>query len=58
MIKLCVNGKTVSMDAEPGMPLLGALRENLQLTGTKFGCGSWACRRRRHMTRSSGRGRR
>ncbi len=43
MIKLNVNGKTVAVDAEPDMPLLWALRENLQLTGTKFGCGMALC---------------
>ena len=43
MIKLNVNGKAVSLDAEPDMPLLWALRENLQLTGTKFGCGMALC---------------
>lgn len=43
MIKLSVNGKAVSLDAEPDMPLLWALREDLQLTGTKFGCGMALC---------------
>jgi len=43
MVSLSVNGKTVSVDAEPDMPLLWALRENLQLTGTKFGCGMALC---------------
>ena len=43
MVKLNVNGKAVSVDAEPDMPLLWALRENLQLTGTKFGCGAALC---------------
>ena len=43
MIKLTVNGKAVSIDAEADMPLLWALRENLQLTGTKFGCGMALC---------------
>jgi len=43
LIKLNVNGKAVSLDAEPDMPLLWALRENLQLTGTKFGCGMALC---------------
>jgi len=43
MIKLTVNGKPVSVDADPEMPLLWALRENLQLTGTKFGCGMALC---------------
>lgn len=43
MIKLNVNGKLVSLQAEPDMPLLWALREDLQLTGTKFGCGMALC---------------
>jgi isoquinoline 1-oxidoreductase alpha subunit len=43
MIKISVNGKPVSVDAEPDMPLLWALREQLQLTGTKFGCGMALC---------------
>jgi isoquinoline 1-oxidoreductase subunit alpha len=43
MIKLNVNGKAVSIDAEPDMPLLWALREDLQLQGTKFGCGMALC---------------
>ena len=43
MIQLVVNGKTVSVDADPEMPLLWALREHLQLTGTKFGCGMAQC---------------
>ena len=43
MIQLNVNGKTVSVDAEPDMPLLWALREDLQMTGTKFGCGMALC---------------
>jgi isoquinoline 1-oxidoreductase alpha subunit len=43
MIQFSVNGKAVSVDAEPDMPLLWALREDLQLTGTKFGCGMALC---------------
>ena len=43
MIKLTVNGKPVSLEADPDMPLLWALREDLQLTGTKFGCGMALC---------------
>ena len=38
-----VNGKAVTVDADPAMPLLWALREDLALTGTKFGCGIGAC---------------
>ena len=43
MIKLSVNGKTVSVGGDADMPLLWALREQLQLTGTKFGCGMALC---------------
>jgi isoquinoline 1-oxidoreductase subunit alpha len=43
MIKLSVNGKVVAIDADADMPLLWALREQLQLTGTKFGCGMALC---------------
>lgn len=42
-IETTVNGKAVSIDAEPDTPLLWALREDLGLTGTKFGCGIAAC---------------
>jgi isoquinoline 1-oxidoreductase subunit alpha len=42
-INFQVNGKSVQVDAEADMPLLWALREDLQLTGTKFGCGIGAC---------------
>ncbi len=42
-IKLNVNGKPVTLDADPDEPLLWALREDLQLTGTKFGCGMALC---------------
>ncbi|HEV8329861.1 MAG TPA: (2Fe-2S)-binding protein [Steroidobacteraceae bacterium] len=40
---LNVNGRTVQVAAEPDAPLLWVLREQLQLTGTKFGCGIAAC---------------
>ena len=43
MIQFFVNGKAVSVDADPDMPLLWGLREQLQLTGTKFGCGMALC---------------
>ena len=43
MIKLTVNEKPVEVDAEPDTPLLWVLRENLGLTGTKFGCGMALC---------------
>jgi nicotinate dehydrogenase subunit A len=42
-ISLRVNGKTQTVDAEPEMPLLYALRNDLQLNGAKFGCGLAQC---------------
>jgi isoquinoline 1-oxidoreductase subunit alpha len=42
-ITATVNGKPVSFEAEPDTPLLWAIREELGLTGTKFGCGVAAC---------------
>jgi isoquinoline 1-oxidoreductase alpha subunit len=42
-ITFIVNGKAHALEVEPEMPLLWALRENLGLTGTKFGCGISAC---------------
>jgi nicotinate dehydrogenase subunit A len=42
-ISLKVNGKTQVIDAEPDMPLLYALRNDLQLNGPKFGCGLAQC---------------
>jgi len=42
-ITLTVNGKAHTLDLEPEMPLLWALRETIGLTGTKFGCGISAC---------------
>lgn len=42
-IDATVNGKAVSFAAEPDTPLLWAIREELGLTGTKFGCGIAAC---------------
>ena len=38
-----VNGKPVNLDVEDDMPLLWALRDELGMTGTKFGCGIAAC---------------
>lgn len=43
MIQLNINGKSMSVDADPSTPLLWALRDSLGLTGTKFGCGVAAC---------------
>lgn len=38
-----LNGKAVSLDADPAMPLLWAIRDLAGLTGTKFGCGKALC---------------
>jgi isoquinoline 1-oxidoreductase alpha subunit len=38
-----VNGRTRSVDVEPGMPLLWVLRDELDLKGPKFGCGAGFC---------------
>lgn len=43
MISLTVNGVTHQLDVDPKMPLLWAIRENLGLVGTKFGCGMAQC---------------
>ena len=40
---LRINGKEHTVDAEPSMPLLWVLRDILNLTGTKYGCGVAAC---------------
>lgn len=42
-ISLRVNGKSYTIDADPDMPLLYALRDDLQLNGPKFGCGLAQC---------------
>ncbi len=42
-MQLQINGKAVQADADPTMPLLWVLRDVLNLTGTKFGCGAAAC---------------
>jgi isoquinoline 1-oxidoreductase subunit alpha len=42
-ITLRVNGQAREVDAEPDMPLLWAVRDLLDLTGTKFGCGIGRC---------------
>ena len=42
-VTLKVNGKTHALDIEPDMPLLWALRDEIGLTGTKFGCGIAQC---------------
>jgi isoquinoline 1-oxidoreductase subunit alpha len=43
MITLNLNGKATRVDADPDTPLLWVLRDTLQLTGTKFGCGMGLC---------------
>jgi isoquinoline 1-oxidoreductase alpha subunit len=43
MLKLTLNGKALSLDADPAMPLLYAIRDIAELTGTKFGCGMGLC---------------
>jgi isoquinoline 1-oxidoreductase alpha subunit len=42
-MKLTVNGKTQTLDIEPDMPLLWALRDEMNLPGTKYGCGMALC---------------
>lgn len=43
MPRINVNGRTVEVDADGATPLLWVLREDLELTGTKYGCGIAAC---------------
>jgi isoquinoline 1-oxidoreductase alpha subunit len=43
MITVTVNGRSQHFDVAPDTPLLWVLRENLALTGTKFGCGAGQC---------------
>jgi isoquinoline 1-oxidoreductase alpha subunit len=43
MVKLTVNGTGRSYDGDPDMPLLWYLRDDLRLTGTRFGCGAGLC---------------
>ncbi len=43
MTTLNINGKPLTVDADPSTPLLWALRDSLGMTGTKFGCGIAAC---------------
>ena len=43
MINLKVNGKQLNVDVDPDTPLLWVLRETLELTGTKYGCGISVC---------------
>ena len=41
--ELRINGKTVRVDADRDRPLLGVLRDDLGLTGSKYGCGEGRC---------------
>jgi isoquinoline 1-oxidoreductase alpha subunit len=43
MIKLTINNRAHNFDGDPAMPLLWYLRDDLGLTGTKFGCGAGLC---------------
>lgn len=43
MASLLLNGKSITVDAPPDTPLLWVLRDHLQMTGTKFGCGAAFC---------------
>jgi isoquinoline 1-oxidoreductase alpha subunit len=43
LFELNINGQTHSVEAESGTPLLWVIRDELNLTGTKFGCGVAAC---------------
>jgi isoquinoline 1-oxidoreductase alpha subunit len=43
MPSLIINGKSYSLDVEPEMPLLWAIRNEIGLTGTKYGCGIAQC---------------
>ena len=43
MINLTINGVRRSFDGDPSMPLLWVLRDRLELTGAKFGCGAGLC---------------
>ena len=42
-MQLTLNGQTHDIDVEPEMPLLWVLRDELDITGTKFGCGMGVC---------------
>ena len=43
MVRLNINGKDHNVDVDPNTPLLWAIRENVGLTGTKYGCGIAQC---------------
>jgi isoquinoline 1-oxidoreductase subunit alpha len=42
-VTFSLNGKSTTVDVDPQMPLLWVLRDTLQMTGTKFGCGMMLC---------------
>jgi isoquinoline 1-oxidoreductase alpha subunit len=43
MVRLTINGKSMDVDVDPSTPLLWAIREQVGLTGTKYGCGIAQC---------------
>ncbi|MDW3098196.1 (2Fe-2S)-binding protein [Pyruvatibacter sp.] len=43
MINVTINGKPEVLDVDPDMPILWVVREDLEMTGTKFGCGIAFC---------------
>ena len=43
MARLTINGKALDVDVDPETPLLWAIRDQVGLTGTKYGCGVGAC---------------
>jgi isoquinoline 1-oxidoreductase alpha subunit len=43
MVRLTINGKAQDIDVDPSTPLLWVIRENVGLTGTKYGCGIAQC---------------
>lgn len=43
MLTLNINGRDQQVEADPATPILWALRDNLNMTGTKFGCGAALC---------------
>ncbi len=43
MVSLHINGRDLQVDADPATPILWVLRDHLDMTGTKFGCGAALC---------------
>jgi len=43
MVSFTLNNRSVSVDADPGTPLLWVIRDHIGLTGTKYGCGAALC---------------